>query len=87
MLDNIGAGIGGRDDLDLGGEPRVAAAVVGMMVRAENVLDRLAGDALHLRHDPIVILLELIVDQDHSFARDIDRDVAAVAFNHVRDLP
>jgi len=57
--------------------------MVGMMMRTENVLDRLAGDAFDLRYDAIEILHVLVVDQDYSFAGDIDSDIAAVALNFV----
>ena len=68
----------------VGRELGVAAAVIRMMMRAEHVLHRLIGHALHLRHDAFVVLLELVVHQDDAFAGDIDRDVAAVAFDLVQ---
>ena len=83
VLDNIGTRIGSRDDLGLANKLCVAPAMVGVMVRAQNVPDRLARDAPNLRHDLIVILLELIVHQNHSFRRDVHCNIAAVALNHV----
>ena len=65
------------------GQRGCAAAVVGVMVRTQNVLDGLAGNTLDLGDDLFVVLLELVVDQDHAFAGDIHGDVAAVTFDLV----
>jgi hypothetical protein len=63
-------------------QPGVAAAVVGVMVCAENIFDLLAGDAFDLRHDAIEIRLVLVIDHDYPFARHVDGDVAAVSLNN-----
>ncbi len=84
MLDNIRARVGGGDDLGRGHELSVSAAVIGMMMRGEDVFDRLAGDALHLRDDVLVVLIEFVVNQDDAFVGHIHGDVAAVAFNLVQ---
>ena len=55
-----------------------------MMVRAEHVLHRLIGHALHLGSDALVVLLELVVHQDYAFAGDVHRDVAAIALDLVQ---
>jgi hypothetical protein len=52
-----------------------------MMVSAENVPHGLVGHALHLRHDALVILLELVIDQDDTFPSGVHRDVAPIAFD------
>src|SRR5471032_566368 len=64
-----------------GQEPDIAAAVVGMMVSAEHVLHGLVGHGLDLRHDAFEILLVLVIHQNHALARDVHRDVAAVALD------
>ena len=48
-------------------------------MRGEDVLDGLAGNALHFGDDLVVILFELVIDQDDAFASDIDADVTTVA--------
>jgi hypothetical protein len=62
----------------------VAAGVVAVMMRVEDVADRLIGDALHLGDDLRIIALEFVVHQDHAFGRRVDGDVAAVAHDHVQ---
>jgi hypothetical protein len=54
------------------------------MVSRDDVLHRFIGDALHFRHDILVVLIELVVDEDHAFIGDVDRDVAAVALDLVQ---
>ncbi len=55
-----------------------------MIVRIDDVLDRLIGDALHLVYDALMVLIEFIVNQDHALVRDVDSDIPAVAFNLVQ---
>ena len=53
-------------------------------MRAQHVLHRLIGHALHLRQYVLVVLLELVVHQNDAFASDVDGDIAAVAFDFVK---
>ena len=76
--------IRGRDDLGRRLELGVPAAVIRVIVRVDDVLDRLIRHALHLLHDALVILIELVVDQNDAFVGDVDRDVAAVAFDLIQ---
>ena len=55
---------------------RVSAAVIAMVVRVDHVLDRLIRDLLQLRHDVLVVDLELVVHEYHAFVRHQDRGVA-----------
>ena len=71
----------GGDDLDGGGELSVAAAVIGVMVGAEDVLDGLVGDAFDQRVDLVIIGFIFVVDHDDAVAGDIDGDVSAVALD------
>ena len=48
-------------------EPDVAAGVIAMVMRADDVLHRLTGDRLDERDDLVVIALEHVVDQQHAF--------------------
>jgi hypothetical protein len=50
-LDDVGPGVLVRNDLGYGDKVRVAAAVIRMVVRIENVLHRLIRDGLQLRDD------------------------------------
>ena len=47
-----------------------------MMMRVDDVLDRLVGDLLQLRHDAVVIDLELVVYQHDALVGDERRRVA-----------
>ena len=64
---------------------RVAAAVVAMMMRIDDVLDRLVGDLLQLLQDAVVIDIELIVHQKHAFAGNQGRGIARnnVVVDHI----
>ena len=55
---------------------RVSAAVIAMIVRVDHVLDRLIRDLLQLRHDVLVVDLELVVHEYHAFVRHQHRGVA-----------
>src|SRR6266545_5950156 len=52
----------------------VAACVIAVMMRADDVLERLVGDALDERHDLVVVLLEHVVDQDHAVVGHAHRE-------------
>jgi hypothetical protein len=64
---------------------RVAAAVVGMVVRIDDVLDRLVRQLLHLGDDVREVDLELVVDEHDALVRDERGRVAGheVVVNHV----
>ncbi len=83
VFDDVGARVRGGDDLCGWEKSGIATTVVGMMVRAEHVLDGLIGHAFHLGDDALVVLFELVIDQDDAFARDIHGNVATVAFDLV----
>ncbi len=63
---------------------RVPAAVILVIVRVDDVLDRLIGHALDVVHDALMVLIELVVDQDDALIGDVDRDVASVALDLVQ---
>ena len=84
VLQDVGPRHRGRDDLGRRQKLGVPAAVIGVIVRVDDVLDRLVRDALHLVHDALMILIEFIVDQDDAFVGDVDGDVASVAFDLIQ---
>ena len=49
---------------------RVAAAVIAMVVRVDDVLDRLVRHGLQHRDDVVVVDLELVVDEQHALVGD-----------------
>jgi hypothetical protein len=51
-------------------ELRVAAAVIGVIVRVDHVLHGLVRHGLQHRHNVVVVDLELVVDEHHAFVRD-----------------
>ncbi len=64
---------------DLGGrhEVGITAGMITMVVGVHDVLDRLIGDASHLRGDEVEAVGELVVDDDDAVVGHADRDVAA----------
>ena len=58
-------------------ELRVAAGVIAVLVRVQQVLDRLGRYALHFGDDVAVQRRDLRVDDDDPFVRHADGDVAA----------
>jgi hypothetical protein len=67
-----------RDDVHAERVARVlvAARVVGVVVRVENVLHRQWADFLHLGEDVGGLAGELVVDDDEAVGGDADGDVA-----------
>ena len=59
----------------------IAPAMIFVIVRTQYVLHRLICDAFDVRHNRVMILVELVIHQNHSFAGQIDRHIAAIAFN------
>ena len=52
--------------------------MVLVVVRVDDILDRLVRDALHFSHNLIVVLLEFVIDQKHAFVRHQNRNIPAV---------
>ena len=77
VADDIVARVPMCDHLGVAQEVGVAPGVVPMVMRVENVLDRLVGNATDLRGDEIEAVGELVVDDDHAVAGHPYRDVAA----------
>jgi hypothetical protein len=65
-----------RDDLSSRDEGRVAAGVVGVMMRVQYVLHGQRADALHLLQNLGDVLLILVVDENQPLGRDANRHVA-----------
>jgi hypothetical protein len=65
-------------------EPLVVAAVIGMMMRDDEVLDGLIGDTFDERHHGVVIRLarKFAVDDDQALAGDSDQAIGAGAGDH-----
>ena len=64
-------------------EELVAADVVSVVVRVQQVLDRLVGRALDLLHDAGSQVLELRVDHHHRLGAHEEAHVAAAAVEGV----
>ena len=62
----------------------ITARMIVVLVRIDDVLQRLVGDRLHLRKDIRVVAVEHVIDEDHAVVRRIQRDVAAFTRNHVQ---
>ena len=76
--------IAGGDNFRLVGEERVAATVVGMIMRAEDVAHRLIRDAANPRHDLGVVLIVLVIYQDDALIRNVDGHITAIADGHIK---
>ena len=65
-------------------ESLVVAAVIGMMMRDDEVLDGLIGDTLDERHQSVVIRLawKFAVYDDQALAGDADQAIGAGAGDH-----
>jgi hypothetical protein len=81
---NIRPGILCGDDVGSREKFGVSAAMVLMVVGIDDVFDRLLGDRLDPRRNGIVVLLKLVVDQDHAFSRNQHGDIAAVALDLIK---
>ena len=57
---------------------------VAVLMRVQNVFDRLVGDALDLVDNVLAVVLELIVHQDHAFAGELDAGIPAVSDDHTK---
>ena len=68
-----------HDDLDVRREEHVAARVIAVRVRVQNVRDRLVGDRAHLIEDALAVVGELGVDEQHAVVADEHGGVAALA--------
>ena len=79
----VGARVLVGDDLGNRQHQRVAAGVVVVLMRVDDVAQGLARQRLHLREDVVVIPVEHVVDENHALARHVERDIAAVARHHV----
>jgi hypothetical protein len=62
---------------------RIAAGVVGVVMRVDHVFDREIGDLGDRRLDAVVQRRKLRVDHDRRVAADGQRDVAAFAGQHI----
>jgi len=84
FFSTIFARIGRRDDFRRTHEFHISAAVVRVVLGGQDILHRLAGDALDVRHDGVMILPVLIVDQNDALTGYQYRDSAAVPFDLVQ---
>jgi hypothetical protein len=80
-----------RDDVGVQRQHRgVAARMVAVHVRVDDVANGLVGDLAQLRHDAVVIHRELVVDEEHGVVaddhRDVPRRLAADQLDVVPDL-
>ena len=64
----------------------VAAGVIAVLVRVQNIADRLVGNRFHLGQNVRGVLREFIVHEDYPFAGRQHRDIAAIADDHVQIL-
>jgi len=64
-------------------EGRVAAGVIAVIMRVDQVLDRLIADFRNRRFQLVVHRRELRIHHDDAVRADGDRDVAACALEHV----
>ncbi len=71
------------DDRAVVAEDLVPAGVIAVVVRVEDELDRLGGDAVQRLADLRRERRELVVDDDDAVVADRDADVAAGAGEHV----
>ena len=62
---------------------RVAAGVIAVEVRVDQILDRQRRDRFDGGLDLVVQRRELAVHHDDAVGADRDRDVAALAFEHI----
>ncbi len=83
MRDQVVARVLVRDDLRNRQHQRVAAGMVVVLMRVDDVAQRLIGDRLHLREDVVVVPVEHVVHQNHALGGHQHRDVAAVAGHHI----
>ena len=75
---HVGAGVFLRDDFHAGGEEIVAARVVAVGMRVDDVGHRLVGDGLHLVEDRLPVVGELGVDEHHAGGGDEGRRIPAL---------
>lgn len=71
-----------RDDFDVRREERVAADVIVVRMRIEDVRDGLVRHAPHGVEQTLAAVRAFRVDQHHSVGADEDGRVAAVAFDY-----
>ena len=65
------------DDIRRVNEPDVAAGVIAVVVRVDDVADRLVGHLGHPRLDAVDVARELVVDQDDALGRHAHAHVPA----------
>src|SRR5688572_30074328 len=62
----------------------IAAGVIVVLVRVDHIPQRSVGDELHLGEDVGVVAVEHVVHQDDALGGGVDRDIAALAGDHVQ---
>ena len=80
---HVGLGVLVRHDFDGGREEHVAAGVITVRMRVDDVRHRLVGDRLDLIEDCLPVVGELRVDEDHTAGRNEGGGIPALAGNHV----
>ena len=67
---------------------RIPTGVIPVLVRINDIADRLIGERLYLGQNAVVIPIVLVIDQNHTIPRDRDRDISASATHlwYRRDL-
>ena len=76
-----------RHDGTILGEALVAARMVAMEMRVDEIADRLLRDGCDRRRDLVMQRRELAVDHDDAVVAHRGGDVAAHAFDHVGPVP
>ncbi len=83
MLYDVLPRVRGGDDRSHGKELGVSPAVILVVVRRENILDRLRRNRFDGCHQCVMGAIVFAIHQDDALTGDADGRVAAVAFNDV----
>src|SRR5215467_997391 len=55
-----------------------------MIMRAEDVFDRLTGESFDLRDNRVMIPVELVIDEDEALVRHVNCHIAAIALDFIK---
>ena len=75
-----------RHNVDAGREEHIAACVIAVRVRVDDVRDGFAANALHLIQDRLAVVRELRVNDQNTIRHDEHRGVAAGAGDHIEPV-
>ena len=62
----------------------VAAAMIPMVMRVQDILDRRICNAFDVGHDLVIVLLKLVIDHDDTVVGDTYADVASRPGDHIQ---